>query len=86
MQHASLGLLPGTDTLQGIAEGLNSESSQVDQRHQRWSHWNTNSVLRFTIICLVLRYTQNPLKTNEERCCEINISSATKTEKGICTG
>ena len=26
MQHASLRLLPGTDTLQGIAEGLNSLS------------------------------------------------------------
>ena len=26
MQHASLGLLSGTDTLQGLAEGLNSLS------------------------------------------------------------
>ena len=26
MKHASLRLLPGTDTLQGIAEGLNSLS------------------------------------------------------------
>ena len=35
MQQASFRLLSDTDTLHGLAEGLNSLSPQ---RHQRWSH------------------------------------------------
>ena len=58
MQHASLRLLPGTDILQGRAEGLNSLNPL------EWIKGIGGVLIRtlamfccFTIICLVLRCT-----------------------------
>ena len=57
MQHASLRLLPGTDTLQGIAEGLNSLSPLEWIKGIRGGLTGTLPMFYcFTIIfCLVLR-------------------------------
>ena len=59
MQHASLRLLPGTDTLQGIAEGLKSLSPLEWIRGIRGGLIKTLHMLCcFTIIlCLVFRGT-----------------------------
>ena len=63
MKHASLSLLPDTDTLQGIAEGLNSLNPLEWIKGVGGGLIGTLAVFScFTIIfCLVLRCTQKAL-------------------------
>ena len=64
MQHASLRLLPGTDTLQGIAEGLNSLSPLEWIKDIGDDLTKTLAMFCcFTIIfCLVLRCTRKTIR------------------------
>ena len=89
MKYASLKLLPGTDTLQGIAEGLNSLNPLEWIKGVGGGLIGTLAIFCcFTIIfCLVLRCTRkSPLRTKEERSREIDTLSATKTKRGKCRG